>query len=232
LGDEKLQQATRRAQNRSVEKRRRIVDAAAKVLARRGYAQATLGEIGKVAGAQAPNIFYYFSSRDELVKEVLLTSLDRMDSAMSEVMEKVSEHGSALATLERTIRAVLLVHTSKGDYYARAYFRTFNQVPPALVKAIDLKRRVIRDRWRGLLHEAQQSGEISPDVDVNLASLMLLGATNWVSVWYAPTGAHSRDEIADAFVAMLMPGLISPGRHARKSGVPPSPRASGESGEA
>src|SRR5690349_6939769 len=48
-------------------KRKAIIEAAARVFKNKGYAEATLSEIGRKAGTFAGSIYYHFSSKEELV---------------------------------------------------------------------------------------------------------------------------------------------------------------------
>ena len=205
-----MSETSKRVQPRSLEKRQRIVDAAAKILAKRGYAQATLTEIAKSAGAQAANIFYYFDSREDLVRDVLLTALDRMQVRMVQAVEEAGEAATPLQRLRHVMHVALMLLMSREDHYGRAYIRSFNQVPNSLVHDMDVKRHETRQLWFELISAAQDAGEIAREVDVNLATHLLLGATNWVAVWYRPNGPQSRTEIADRFVAMLEGALMAP----------------------
>ena len=84
-------------------KRKHILDAAAKVLARRGYIGTQLSEIAEEAGTQSGSLYYHFESREDLIEEVLqegvrlsfararavvdampadATPLDRLDAAL------------------------------------------------------------------------------------------------------------------------------------------------------
>ena len=59
------------AGSKSVRTRERILDAAAHVLSRKGYAGARLSDVADQAEIQAPAIYYYFPSRDDLIEEVM-----------------------------------------------------------------------------------------------------------------------------------------------------------------
>ena len=48
-----------------------IIDAAIRVLARRGYARTSLLDIAKEAGVPVGNVYYYFKTRDELGDAVI-----------------------------------------------------------------------------------------------------------------------------------------------------------------
>jgi AcrR family transcriptional regulator len=195
---------------KSLEKRQRILDAAAKILARHGYAEATLAAIADDVGTHAGSIYYYFPSREDLVKEVLLTSLKRMRNTVQPSPDE-DNTVSPLTRLKTTLRNILILYTSaQGDFFSRAYTRTFNQVPETMRQELADWRRVVRGLWRQRLREAQEAGELRDSMDIELASLLLVGATNWVPMWYNPDGPHTPDEIADTFIDMLLNGLASP----------------------
>jgi AcrR family transcriptional regulator len=195
---------------KSLEKRQRILDAAAKILARHGYAEATLAAIADDVGTHAGSIYYYFPSREDLVKEVLLTSLKRMRNTVQPSPDE-DNTVSPLTRLKTTLRNILILYTSaQNDFFSRAYTRTFNQVPETMRQELADWRRVVRGLWRQRLREAQEAGELRDSMDIELASLLLVGATNWVPMWYNPNGPHTPDEIADTFIDMLLNGLASP----------------------
>ena len=55
--------------SKSARTRDRILDAAAHVLSRKGYAGTRLTDVADRAAIQAPAIYYYFPSRDDLIEE-------------------------------------------------------------------------------------------------------------------------------------------------------------------
>ncbi len=72
---------------RGTEKRRRLTEAAARVLHEQGVERTTLADIAGAAGVPVGNVYYYFKTKDDLVKAALaehtahLTELtDRLDA--------------------------------------------------------------------------------------------------------------------------------------------------------
>ena len=51
--------------------RRDILDSAARVFARRGYASATLAELAEAAGYAAPSLYRYFESKEQIFESLL-----------------------------------------------------------------------------------------------------------------------------------------------------------------
>lgn len=62
---------SRRRSQKGLERREEIVRAAFDVLSRDGYTKTSLGQIGRAIGIESAHILYYFSTREELLEEVL-----------------------------------------------------------------------------------------------------------------------------------------------------------------
>ena len=74
--------------------RSRILNAAASVLAREGYAAATLTEIAAVAKMQAGSLYYHFDSKEAIVEEVLRVGIDHARTAIREALAVVGAQAS------------------------------------------------------------------------------------------------------------------------------------------
>src|ERR1700758_5389693 len=72
VGDDEI------AESKSALTRARILDAAAHVLGTKGYAGLRLTDVASEAEIQAPAIYYYYASRDELIEEVMWAGIADM----------------------------------------------------------------------------------------------------------------------------------------------------------
>lgn len=197
----------RKGRSKSIEKRQRILDAAARALAEQGYTEAKLSDIARKAGTHAGALYYYFPSREDLIREVMLTSLDRI-AEFSETLLREGTHRSALERLLAFVRALVQHQAAQpDDYYLRAYLRNGDHVPESLRTVIKARRRQLRLTLTRLIGEAQSAGQISKELDTGIAAQFIIGATNWMSLWYEAKGPVSADEIADAFVDMILHGV-------------------------
>jgi AcrR family transcriptional regulator len=163
-----------------------VLDAAARLFRRRGYAAPSLREIAEAAGIQAGSLYYHFDSKEHIVAEVLRVGVESVFTAVTEATARARAAGqSGLALLEVAIRAHLEGLLTLGDYTS-ANVRILGHVP-ALVRK---KHTELRDRyealWRSLLTEARASGAIAPDVDLRTFRLFLLGAMNGALEWFDP----------------------------------------------
>src|SRR6516162_10679165 len=66
------------AVSKSARTRSRILNAAAHILSVKGYAGTRLSDVAEYAEVQAPAIYYYFASRDDLIEEVMYAGIADM----------------------------------------------------------------------------------------------------------------------------------------------------------
>ncbi|MGA5036324.1 TetR/AcrR family transcriptional regulator [Streptomyces capoamus] len=73
---------------RASQKRRRLTAAAARVLHQQGVERTTLADIAREAGVPVGNVYYYFKTKDELVRAALAehqAHLDELTAALDEL---------------------------------------------------------------------------------------------------------------------------------------------------
>jgi TetR/AcrR family transcriptional regulator, cholesterol catabolism regulator len=187
--------------------RERILDAAAKVLAERGYAGTRLGEIADVAGIQAPAIYYHFESREALVEEVIRLGTRKTREHVERVLAELPTELSALERLDAALEAHLRCVLDLSDY-AKAAIRNAGQVPA------DMRARQFQDEkaygatWRKLFNDAARSGEIPGTIDVRAAQMLIVGALNNTPEWWDPS-VTSLDKLIATTHAIVRSGLAA-----------------------
>src|SRR5436853_6561303 len=91
----------RRRRSATSDKRTRIMDAAIKVFAERGFFTATVAEIARAAGVADGTIYLYFKSKDDL----LLRLFDeKMTELLAEARSALEQGGPASVRLKRFIQ--------------------------------------------------------------------------------------------------------------------------------
>jgi AcrR family transcriptional regulator len=168
---------------KSAQTRIRILDAAAHVLSVKGYAGLRLNDVAEYAELQAPAIYYYYPSRDDLIEEVMWVGIADTREHVSAVLDGLP---SDTSTMERLLAAVAahLRHTLEISDYARASIRNAGQVPPHIRKRQIAEEERYGDVWRRLINDIARSGELSADLDLYIAQMLILGALNWAVEWW------------------------------------------------
>lgn len=180
-------------------KRQQILDSAAVVFGRRGYAEGTLGEIAAEAGTQTGSLYYYFESREQLVEEVLTRSasllIENVNKSLAELPPETDPLDRLMVMIASHVQTLL-----DNRNYTVAYQRIHDQVPPDIrARVLEVPRAYARV-WDQVVTEARDAGFVRADIDLRLFRLLLIGSISWISEWYRPNGPSSP---ADIIVALL-----------------------------
>jgi len=173
------------AETKSARTRTRILDAAAKVLSVKGYSGMRLADVAKVADLQAPAIYYYFDSREDLIEEVMWVGIANMREHLVKVLDEVP---SGVSPLDRILVAVEehLRHELEISDYTTASIRNAGQVPERIRNRQIAEEARYGEVWSGLIRQAAEEGQLRPDLDLFISQMLVLGSLNWTAEWWNP----------------------------------------------
>lgn len=187
----------KRADKKSARTRVRILDAAAQVLSAKGYAGMRLSDVAEVAELQAPAIYYYFPSRDDLIEEVMWVGLADMRKFLAEALDAAPADASALDRILIGVEAHLRHELDISDY-ATAAIRNAGQLPDHIRERHDAEEKKYGAAWRELFKRAAEAGELREDLDPYLAQMLVMGTINWAAEWWQPNRATIDRVVANA----------------------------------
>jgi AcrR family transcriptional regulator len=189
-----MQQSTRRADQapgngttdtKSARTRVRILDAAAKVLSRKGYAGMRLSDVAEAADLQAPAIYYYFDSREDLIEEVMWVGIADMREHVAKILDTLPP---GTPPMDRILAAAEshLRHELEISDYTTASIRNSGQVPDKIRKRQVAEEARYGEIWRDLMRSAAAEGALRADLDPYIAQMLVLGSLNWTAEWWSP----------------------------------------------
>lgn len=194
---------------KAVATRARILDAAAAVFRANGYAGTRLSDVATKAKTQAGSLYYYFSSREELVEEVLRVGQERTSGYVRRCVAALPEDATPLDRLREAITAHLATIIEIGDYTA-ATLRIIGQVPEEIRRRRLHEQREYGQYWRALVDEAQAAGQLRADLNGSAVRMFLLGALNSAPDWFHPHGARlSAEQFAQQVVGVFIEGIAT-----------------------
>ncbi|MDH6282651.1 TetR/AcrR family transcriptional regulator [Prescottella agglutinans] len=194
--------------SKSVRTRERILDSAAYVLSRKGFAGTRLNDVAEHAELQAPAIYYYFKSREELIEEVMVVGASAIRAHVVEALEELPEDAQPIDRILTAVDAHLRYTLIISDYTLAAT-RNGGQLPEHLRERHDRAREEYGLVWRSLFVDALEAGEIRSDLDVSAARMLTLGALNWAVEWWDPHGSGTVDTLVRTAQTMLLRGMAS-----------------------
>jgi TetR/AcrR family transcriptional regulator, cholesterol catabolism regulator len=185
------------ADSKSARTRARLLDATAKVLAQKGFSGTRLSDIAEEAHIQAPAIYYYYASREDLIEAVLFEGakamLDFLTTRLAELPENTLPSDRLAAAVEAHLR-----HELQLSDYARAVIRNANQMPEQFNHRALETISEYNEIWRGLVDDLAAAGLLRSDVEPSIGRMLILGALNWSVEWWDPQRGSLDDVIAVA----------------------------------
>jgi AcrR family transcriptional regulator len=161
------------------DKRRLLLDAAVRVFARKGYHAARVGDIAEEAGVAYGLLYHYFSSKEEVLRDVFretwraliatIESVERAGDSPREQLRKVAEILLRSWRREPDLVRVLVLEVTRSQLLAGEMDEIV-----ASFSAI-----------QAIVERGQADGTIRGDLDARLAAYVFYGAidellTGWV----------------------------------------------------
>lgn len=161
-------------------KRERVIDAAARVFAERGYHGASTQDIADLLGMRQASLYYYFSSKEGALEEVCAVGA-------AGFLENAEEIARRDVSPEEKLRALCVAHVlpleNKADYI-KTFLRERKWLPTESRRRVGRLSRRIEAIFERVIRDGVRAGQFRKDVKPRLAVLGLLGMLNAVPDWY------------------------------------------------
>lgn len=184
------------------DKRCAVLAAAAELFVTRGFHGTTLNDVAARLHVTKPAIYYYFSSKDEILVECTRQALEATE-AFCKGDDAVGGSGR-----ERLARFMVWYAENATTPFGMCLMRVAEQdVEPETQKQLTATKRTIYRRLRQLVDMGQEDGSIDP-CDARVAAFTIAGAIGWTSHWYRAGGPLSAREAAERVTELLLRGLM------------------------
>lgn len=179
---------------------RLLLNVAAELFAERGYDRTSMRDIAERAGLQPGSIYHYFSSKEELFITVHREGL----TSVRELVKAAAQQGNdPWDSLTRAFTVHIGCIVGEGSDLQRL---TGHGLAMTGNQEILQKIHPERDAYEAVMSELIDKLPLKKDVDRSMLRLTLLGATNWVFLWYRP-GKKTAQDIAMTMVNMIRYGV-------------------------
>ncbi|MEW2359581.1 TetR/AcrR family transcriptional regulator [Spirillospora sp. NPDC029432] len=201
--------ARRTQADRTAQARRRLLRAAIRLLAERGYTGTTLGEIGREAGLSRGLVTHHFGSKDAC----LAAAIEEIRKAAARSMAAGGEDLRGLAALDHFI-AAYIGSLRDGDEYMRAmYVAMADSVSsaPGLRDAVARANELLRTAIRTWLEQAAADGEVPAGTDHAANAVLIEGLIRGVCLqWLVDPGRVDLDAAVATARHLVRAGLTVP----------------------
>ena len=196
------------------ERRDRILTAAARLFAEQGVATTTVRMIGEAVGLNSGSLYHHFASKEAIVDTILSSYFDHLFERYRAVVDGSADPRQQLEGLVRESFRSIAEYPEACEIYRNDYKHlTATERFGGLVDAT----REVQSTWLGVIDAGVHAGVLRDDIDRGLFYRFTRDAIWQTSRWYAPSGPHTIDEIADACLTVVLDGFAAeaPGAPAR-----------------
>jgi TetR/AcrR family fatty acid metabolism transcriptional regulator len=162
-------------------KRERILEAAVRVFARKGFHATRVSEVAKAAGVADGAIYLYFESKDRLLISLFEHRVERLLTYLETELPRAQ---SASHGLQRIIELQLGLLEGERDL-AEVVTIIFRQSTKLMKEYAAPKFNAYLDVIAGVIAEGQGAGELRDDVSPHLAARAVFRALDAITMTWA-----------------------------------------------
>jgi TetR/AcrR family transcriptional regulator, cholesterol catabolism regulator len=177
-----------------------VMDAAAKVFARRGYHGASTQDIADVLGIRQASLYYYFDSKEAALEAVCANGVEDYALRAHSVFRSSKSSSEKVAQL---VFHHLAPMAERLDY--TVVFLRERRFLPAMarkrIRTIEVRYERIIQR---IIEQGIDAGEFRADLDTRMAALALLGLGNSAALWFGREPGVTLERITQSYVDLLV----------------------------
>jgi AcrR family transcriptional regulator len=177
-----------------------LTDVALGVFREQGYDATSMADLAKAAGLTKAAFYYWVSGKEELLERGLTRGLDQLFAVLRDPRAQTGRHAERIDFIISEAVRVALRNLPEMSVLLRVRGNT--EVERA---AID-RRRAFTQRFAALIEEGVTAGDLSADVDPQLAARMMLGTINSVIEWVKPS--HNDEAVVAQLRHVLLEGIL------------------------
>lgn len=192
--------------------RERIVAAATRVFARKGFQRASLDEIAAEAGLTKGAIYWHFRSKNDLFFSLLESRFQRQIAPLSGDIAQAVAAGSPEERLNAVVQLVNETLTRFRDDadWPRLFLEFLSQSRDADIAArlrqlVDFSRQVARQA----VEQMQQGGLTDPELDAGMVATFWCALVDGLMLaWVVKPETFQDDRLVAGMVRMLAGGML------------------------
>jgi AcrR family transcriptional regulator len=184
--------------------KQKLMDAGILLFDQNGFKSTSIQDIVQMMGVTKGTFYYYFNSKEELLKEIHLQYIQGLIKRQEEILSN-PDYDFVKKLYEIVY---MLIHNIRSDLRsARIFTREMRHISEKNVSEIKEKRKLFRLNTQRFIEEAIKQGDIKPGIRPDILTMGILGITNWSYYWFNPDGEVSEDKVAEIFLDLMLNGI-------------------------
>lgn len=182
---------------------RRLLSAATKLFAHKGFDRTSVQEIVAAAGVTKGAMYHYFDSKDDLLSEIY----GRVLRLQTDQLEKVAATEAPVRDRLRQAAVDVVVSTIENLDDTTIFLQSMHQLSPDKSKAVRAERRRYHDRFRSLIEEGERAGVFRADKPADIVVDFFFGSVHHLGAWFRSSGRLSALQVGEHYADLLLDAL-------------------------
>ncbi|MGH7466372.1 MAG: TetR/AcrR family transcriptional regulator [Longimicrobiales bacterium] len=179
-----------------------ILRASAAIFAEKGYHEASIREISRATGVSLAGLYYYFSSKEELLFLIQDHCFTTLNENLDRLLEQEKEPPRRFRLMvENHLR--FFVNNMKE---MKVLSHELHSLTGEFRETVNATKRRYTDTCRGIL---QAVAPVGSPIDARVAVYALFGMMNWIYNWYRPERDVPVAKLADDISQLFLRGYLS-----------------------
>lgn len=166
-------------------RRRLLIDNAAKLFRRKGFDAVSTRDIAAAAGMQSGSPFYHFESKVALLSAVMHEGMQQALARQTKVLQALAQEPKPV-TPERTLRELIRNHLEvllgSGSDFVPVMLYEWRSLAATQQAEIAQLTNQYEAQWMPVLEALAAQGALQGNP--RMARLLIFGALNWTVQWY------------------------------------------------
>lgn len=183
-------------------RRRLIIEGAARLFRAKGFAAASTRDIAAAAGMHGGSPFYHFESKNALLYVVMQEGMAQAAASQQAALDGVPANAPARERLRTLIRNHFQVLLGPGSDFIPVMLYEWRSLNDGQRAGISQLTGAYEAQWMPTLRALHADGALK--ADPRTARLFIFGALNWSVQWFSPRGAQSLDGLTEQALALFV----------------------------
>lgn len=212
-GDRAHREGDRKAARADPEtSRQEILAAASQVFMEYGYAAARLDQVAERMNATKGRVYHYFPSKADLFLGIHASAMEALFATIRPILEGPGTPAERLHAMAFAHARMLMIHSPEQKVSVGKLERHLMRKATARQQVMLHRILRLRDDYEQLFAEVLAEGMDDGSFEQmppRLATKPVLGALNWLTVWYQPRRGETTEDIDT--IARLIAGFVVKG---------------------
>lgn len=188
------------------QRRRDLIEAAARVFRRKGFSAAKLRDISDELGIDRASIYYYTSGKEELYQDAVSEAVREIVAAVEALEKTDARPDEKLASFVTLLMEAFERHHPYLHLYVQESM-SHSTDEGEWSREMKLLSRRYDNAVRAIIGQGMKDGLLVSDGDPRILANAIIGMCNWSYRWFQPGKAAQGAEIGRIFGDMILNGL-------------------------